>query len=509
MRRPQFIKGFDMANITIKFSQAVIDQQNTGRLSNPQLNGSIGSLFDAIMSANYAVDKAYAYYSSWSFSGTTLRMNFADGATMTYTGVVLANPDATSGAASATGFEFYANGFLSASETGKFNLNYAITPAGAGFDLSLTESNFANTITAFRIATLLPTNSSAYDKTVGNVSILVSGVVTSQGENFSGNVSKIVTTADKFILSGAIEGNFQISGNELTAGQGLTYTSATGTLTGYQELYRDGSSAQVSNLSTYLDANQVLDETMFANPARFSGSDTISLDLPATLYRDFLMASGDGNDVISVKGGGGRLNVQAGNGNDKITILGDAHSIDGGAGLDYLALSGARAGYKVLKAAGGYTVTDGGGKVSTVSNVERISFGDATLALDIDGNGGQTYRLYQAAFNRAPDAGGLGYWIGEMDKGATLSSIASGFVTSNEFKLAYGAAPSNKALVTQFYQNILHRAPEAAGLDYWVGILDANGSKAGVLAAISESAENQAGVIGIIGNGFTYTPYGG
>ena len=34
------------------------------------------------------------------------------------------------------------------------------------------------------------------------------------------------------------------------------------------------------------------------------------------------------------------------------------------------------------------------------------------------------------------------------------------------------------------------------------------GSTAGVLAAFSESPENQAAVIGVIGNGILYTPYG-
>lgn len=497
-----------MSTISIKYSQAVVDQNYATSLTTAEVNGSMGTLFDAIMGANYEVGSEYSSAGSWEFSGTTLRMNFAGGASMSYTGVVLANPDASAGAASATGVEFYANGLLSVAETGKFHLNYALTPVAAGFGLSLTESATPDVINALRLTTLLPTYSADYNPTFGNVSVLINGAVTAAGDAVSGSISKIVVTADKFLLSSTIEGNFQISGNALTAGQGLSHSSVAGTLTAYRDDYRDGSSLQVSNLSATLDANEVLDDTFFANAAHFPGNDTISLDLPAKLYHDIQMASGDGNDVISLKGGGGRLNAQAGNGNDKITILGGAHSVDGGAGLDYLAFSGVRAGYTVQKTAGGFTVADGSGTINTVSNVERITFGDQTLALDIDGNGGQAYRLYQAAFNRAPDAGGLGYWIGEMDKGASLASIANGFVLSDEFKLAYGVAPSNQALVTQFYQNILHRAPEKAGLDYWVGVLDGNGSRAGVLAAISESQENQAGLIGVIGNGFTYTPYG-
>lgn len=37
-----------MANISVKFSQGVIDQQHTSALDTPQLNGSIGTLVDAI-----------------------------------------------------------------------------------------------------------------------------------------------------------------------------------------------------------------------------------------------------------------------------------------------------------------------------------------------------------------------------------------------------------------------------------------------------------------------------
>lgn len=224
-----FTQRSDVANISIKFTQAVIDQQNAARLGAPPTNGSLGMLFDDLTNVSYTAGTAYGAYASWAFSGTTFRINFADGAVMTYTGVLLANPDALSGAATATGFEFYANGQLRANEAGKFHLNYTITPGYAGYDLVLTNSSIADLATAFSLATLFPVTSAQYDKTFGNVSIAVSGAVTSLGESFSGSISKIVTTADKFLLSETIEGNFQLSGNELTP------SSVTGTLTGYRE----------------------------------------------------------------------------------------------------------------------------------------------------------------------------------------------------------------------------------------------------------------------------------
>lgn len=61
--------------------------------------------------------------------------------------------------------------------------------------------------------------------------------------------------------------------------------------------------------------------------------------------------------------------------------------------------------------------------------------------------------------------------------------------------------------MTRFYQNVLHRAPDADGQDYWVNLLNGAAALADVLMAFSESPENISGVAAVIGNGFTYAPY--
>lgn len=184
--------------------------------------------------------------------------------------------------------------------------------------------------------------------------------------------------------------------------------------------------------------------------------------------------------------------------------------IDGGAGIDALVLQGDSWTYKLAKTASGFSLTRGDGTQLALANLERIYFGglnDAT-ALDIDGNAGQAYRMYQAAFNRTPDKAGLGYWITMMDKGMSLSAVANGFVASNEFKSMYGASPTHTQLVNKLYENVLHRPGEAAGIEYWTKVLEGGASVAAVLASFSESPENLAGVATIIGNGFSYTLYG-
>ena len=101
-------------------------------------------------------------------------------------------------------------------------------------------------------------------------------------------------------------------------------------------------------------------------------------------------------------------------------------------------------------------------------------------------------RLYQAAFGRAPDAVGLMDTSRALIQGAGLNQVAAAFVGSAEFTARYGAASSDAAFVSTLYQNVLHRAGDAGGVQNWLNTLAQGGSRATVLAGFSESAENRA-----------------
>ena len=142
-----------------------------------------------------------------------------------------------------------------------------------------------------------------------------------------------------------------------------------------------------------------------------------------------------------------------------------------------------------------------------LDSVERIQFTDRTLGLDIDGNAGQAYRLYKAAFDRVPDKGGLGYWIGELDGGATLLEIAAKFITSAESIKINGANPTNLAFAKSMYQHVLGRAPDQGGLAWWVDQLDSNTrTRSDVLVGFSESSENQIALTGQTQSGIEFLP---
>jgi serralysin len=157
----------------------------------------------------------------------------------------------------------------------------------------------------------------------------------------------------------------------------------------------------------------------------------------------------------------------------------------------------------------GYAVVDQVGKLGhdTLLNVERIQFADNKwTALDIDGAAGQVYRLYQAAFDRVPDAGGFAYWLKAVDNGLTYYGMAEAFTRTDEFKALFTADPSDTYFLTQMYAHVLHRQPDAAGLEWWIEGIRTS-SRHEVLAGFSESPENQAQVIGSIQNGIEYTPW--
>lgn len=179
----------------------------------------------------------------------------------------------------------------------------------------------------------------------------------------------------------------------------------------------------------------------------------------------------------------------------------------GGGGRDTLAFDGASGSYTITASGDGFSVASGSGS-ATVVDIERLTFSDQAVALDLNGSAGQLYRIYQAAFDRAPDKAGIGFWLASMDKGAGLGDVASGFMRSDEFAALYGGAnPSNADFLTKLYKNVLHRTPDQSGYDFWMNFLKAGVSREQVLMDFSESAENQAAVIGSIQHGIEYIPY--
>lgn len=278
----------------------------------------------------------------------------------------------------------------------------------------------------------------------------------------------VITTTEGWAITGY--GSFNLSNGSITGG----------TITAYSvhrpdgQLYVSMSSISLS-VSTY---------NSYANRGDGLG-----------LFKYVL----SGNDATS-----------GGTGNDTFLSTSGYDFYYGGSGTDIVYYTTTRASHTVTKNTADNTMTVSKPYTSAVDSldktVERIHFADnKAVAFDVEGVAGQAYRMYQAAFDRKPDADGLGFWIATMDNGTNIYEVASGFANSQEFKNLYGAAPTNAELVTRLYQNVLDRAPDAEGFQYWTGLLD-TGKLAvkDVMVGFSESAENKAAVVGSITSGIEY-----
>ena len=189
-------------------------------------------------------------------------------------------------------------------------------------------------------------------------------------------------------------------------------------------------------------------------------------------------------------------------GDDRLVPVDGDGTIDGRGGRDWVdfGTQGHRGDMVQLQSDGGVQLTHRGA-VHTLRSVEEVRFLDGRLVFDAADPAAQVVRLYEAALDRLPDQGGLNFWIGAVQHGQPLANLAAGFIGSAEFRSRFGDMADNGAFVDQLYLNVLNRAGEAEGRQFWVNSMNSGMGRADVLVAFSESAENKAGTAALVQNG--------
>ncbi len=211
-----------------------------------------------------------------------------------------------------------------------------------------------------------------------------------------------------------------------------------------------------------------------------------------------------------LQGFGGADMMFGGSGNDILDGGAEDDTLYGGDGFDTAVIHDLLGNALLEMAASGAGVVSSSNGTDALYDVERVQFDDGILALDLDGNAGQAYRLYRAAFDREADQGGLGYWIAELDTGQSdLSLVALSFIRSAEFKATYGdpGSVSDTQFVTLLYANVLDRAPDQAGLQHWLNDLGNGYPREHLLIFFSESIENKANVAEAVEHGIAFIPW--
>ena len=141
--------------------------------------------------------------------------------------------------------------------------------------------------------------------------------------------------------------------------------------------------------------------------------------------------------------------------------------------------------YTIQPKAPSQAVTDYNKLIATRANEEYVKslppanmmpggkYGTADLTNQITQN-------YQDILGRAPDQAGLDYWLRQAQGGAKLSDIKNAFVNSQENTLQE---------LPNLYQDLLGRAPDQAGLDFWTQSAQKGTSLADIQNAFKTSPE--------------------
>lgn len=204
----------------------------------------------------------------------------------------------------------------------------------------------------------------------------------------------------------------------------------------------------------------------------------------------------DGNDVLA--GGGGNDSLNGGSGDD---------NINGQEGIDTAIYTSNRSAFTITHNIDrSITIRDNISRegTDTLNGIERISFSDEHLALDVDGNAGIVARALGAVFGAGSIANKeyVGIGLGLLDGGMSYSSLMEFAINTK-----LGANVSDNDIVNLLYTNVMGNAPSTSDLNYYVGLL-LNGTYTeadlGILAADSTINASNINLIGLATTGLEF-----
>ncbi|MBC3807678.1 DUF4214 domain-containing protein [Undibacterium seohonense] len=195
--------------------------------------------------------------------------------------------------------------------------------------------------------------------------------------------------------------------------------------------------------------------------------------------------------------------------NDQFVSQIEDESFSGGVGNDTVIYRSNLSNYTIKNLGSHFEVVSKLGYDGTDSlmNIETIQFSDININLGIQSKAAASsvaeiqtlIELYIAFFNRVPDANGLSYWMGELQAGQKIAQIAESFFdagTKYPLLTGYSATMTDGDFVNTIFKNTLGRAggADAEGLNYWKGELASGRATHGSLVvAILDSAHSSKG----------------
>ena len=193
--------------------------------------------------------------------------------------------------------------------------------------------------------------------------------------------------------------------------------------------------------------------------------------------------------------------------NDTLAVNTASATVDGLAGIDTLTFKEPANRFKLQSSGYGYalTRTDGTGTID-LTNVERVSFSDQKLALDMGGHAGSVARILGAVFGAASvsNAAYVGIGLGLLDSGQYTESSLMAYA----LQVALGPQASAKAVVDLLYTNVVGVPPDPVTEKSFVDLLNNNvhtPASLGLLAANTDLNLSNIHLTGLSQTGLAFS----
>lgn len=242
-------------------------------------------------------------------------------------------------------------------------------------------------------------------------------------------------------------------------------------------------------------------KTTYASTVALVAGTTVQ-NAVGTSHDDTIIGNGAGNWL---RGGAGRDRLEGRGGND--LLVGDAGNdvLDGGDGLDTAVYEAARAGFTIGRDGAGFKVSGSAAGTDSLAGIERLTFDDARVALDLDGHAGLAAKLVGAVF-------GVPLLQNKSVIGVALTLLDGGISYADLMQLALkvrtGGAPSNEAVVDVLFANVFGAMTPVPTRATYVDMLDRGELTQSALGqAAADNAVNLANIdlVGLASHGLEYT----
>ena len=197
--------------------------------------------------------------------------------------------------------------------------------------------------------------------------------------------------------------------------------------------------------------------------------------------------------------------LQGGAGNDLLIGGGGNNILDGGPGIDTASYAAPAASYQLAPTATGRALTSSGtGATDSLLGIERLSFSDGSLALDLNGAAGEAARVLAAVFGPAElaDPHAVGTAIRLLDQGLSVPELAQ-----QAIDLALGTQAPEGMVVDLLYTNAVGAPPSVPEHDkYLAWLLDTSYSEGTLTqyAADSPLIAARIDLAGLAAHGLAY-----